>query len=437
MWGDCCTCGGFFDCVACADCAYGVGDMPAPRGWAMRHGHRKRLATPKRGRAALCAEIQGQGREVFGGRSKFKRSVGKKNESRFIDRRSQKMNSQIRTMARRAFHSDVLEALSSFSDDYQLDDDDDEELGFFQLNDLASAPKVSERVESVRRLGPMEKEVLAISCALRRHNVCLDAETLKSRAPFPSLQRQFLKQHGPQLCRNLQQCVQRPVSLKPAALSAEVQARFLEACKGPQALEGTLRPAFHGTAVQRLQSIFERGLLIPGQENGVKVVNGSAHGLGIYTAQVDAPSLSLGFCRGGPMLVCGVLDDSTRLQQGAIIGRHQVLSESEHVRHVGNAMVVFDQRRVAPLFQASWTTTSAGRQLPTVLFNWDRHAALVLRVRGPSPPPASAAARPDTRSNRRRVGDILRARLRERRLAGAGAAVVDFLERRAAARRRR
>merc|ERR1711953_483876 len=41
----------------------------------MRHGHMKRLVKPKRGKAALRAEANGQGSEVCPGRSAFKRSL--------------------------------------------------------------------------------------------------------------------------------------------------------------------------------------------------------------------------------------------------------------------------------------------------------------------------------------------------------------------------
>merc|ERR1711871_1233656 len=48
--------------------------MVDSRGWSARHGCRKRLGMPKKGKAAIRAEIQGQGKEVLRGRSAFKRS---------------------------------------------------------------------------------------------------------------------------------------------------------------------------------------------------------------------------------------------------------------------------------------------------------------------------------------------------------------------------
>merc|ERR1712039_1146441 len=129
--------------------------------------------------------------------------------------------------------------------------------------------------------------------------------------------------------------------------------RFLEACVGEGKASGRLTPAFHGTAQKNIGSILKQGLLIPGEGNSLPVVNGSAHGLGIYTGAcgLGGASLSHGFCRGGPMLICGVMDDAQPMQQYTL-GLRSVSAESEHVRHVGSAIVIFESRRVAPFFVA-------------------------------------------------------------------------------------
>merc|ERR1719384_1562939 len=96
-----------------------------------------------------------------------------------------------------------------------------------------------------------------------------------------------------------------------------------------------MRPAFHGTNAVNHKSIFNRGLLIPGQDNELQVIHGAAHGRGVYTANVDAAWLSKGFCTQPRMLVCAVLDSS------------------EVVRHVGDAMVVARSDHVVPLFEGA------------------------------------------------------------------------------------
>merc|ERR1712238_226701 len=101
---------------------------------------------------------------------------------------------------------------------------------------------------------------------------------------------------------------------------------------------GTLVPALHGTHENNLASIYKNGLVIPGKGNGVKVTNGSAYGVGIYTASMSVANMSRGYARGSnpPVLVCGVLDSA----------------HEDEVRHASGALVIFDERRVAPLFVA-------------------------------------------------------------------------------------
>jgi hypothetical protein len=163
-------------------------------------------------------------------------------------------------------------------------------------------------------------------------------------ADFARFCRKFIEEHGKQVCQSLQTCFRGPIQLKVAPLGEEKQRSFLDSCSSRH--EWTLRPAFHGTAAGNLPSIYMHGLLVPGVKNSVKVANGSAYGLGIYTAPLTNPSLSWGFCRGEPsMLVCGVLDNAD--------GSFRVERQSDEVLHVGGAMVICDAKRVAPLFVAT------------------------------------------------------------------------------------
>jgi len=110
------------------------------------------------------------------------------------------------------------------------------------------------------------------------------------------------------------------------------------------------------------------------------VENGSAHGVGIYTAHVGSTSLSKRFCDSDTLLVCAVCDTSqplvtddqkelpafvpsaTQVQtkfppryafQGRKYGNHEWKQESKEVRHVGSAVVVFEERCVVPVFTAT------------------------------------------------------------------------------------
>lgn len=116
-----------------------------------------------------------------------------------------------------------------------------------------------------------------------------------------------------------------------------------------------LVPAFHGTNLATFPSIFSRGLL-PAGTRGVKMAHGNAHGGGVYTANVESPELSAGFCfpRDQPrMLVCAVVDDTVKRQQPRRVGGFLVSMESEAVSYVGKAIVIRDSRFVAPLFVAA------------------------------------------------------------------------------------
>lgn len=66
---------------------------------------------------------------------------------------------------------------------------------------------------------------------------------------------------------------------------------------------------FHGTRAPCVRNILRLGLIVPGT-HGVRILNGSVHGVGIYTA--TSPSVSYGYtCERGFMFICvGAVDPS-------------------------------------------------------------------------------------------------------------------------------
>jgi len=165
------------------------------------------------------------------------------------------------------------------------------------------------------------------------------------------------------------------IELSVAPLSPTVVDRFMKIiCDKPST---RLRPAFHGTSVCNHSGIFKDGLLIPGQGNTLKVANGSAHGLGIYTANLNAAWLSRGFCDKPKILVCAVL------QTGA-------------VRHVFDAMVVFNAAHVVPLLvgegrrfhNCSHSPGMVNMGLPKQI----TVSELLPQIAGDVPPPGTATA---------------------------------------------
>jgi hypothetical protein len=262
----------------------------------MRHGHLKRLSKPKMGKAAVRPDIQGQGKEVHRGRSVFKRSVNPSNNwYGRCDWDNWKCKHKLRTSLRQLALADAHDNLDWEDDWWYFDDEDGDGVGPFvdpsdHVTEVAAPKKVS---------------VLEELCAKLKaqYGTFVEAESLKAcGGRFGQVQKSFLLQYGQQVCRELRDCTKSSMSLKPTSLSSGVQQRFLDA---HDTLQGTLRPGFHGTSSSNFPSIFERGLLIPGQGNDLRVVNGAVHGYGIYTAKVDSPGLSWGFCRDKKMLMRG------------------------------------------------------------------------------------------------------------------------------------
>lgn len=192
-------------------------------------------------------------------------------------------------------------------------------------------------------------------------------------ASFEGLQTAFMCEHGAKLKQELGPSVK----LVPAALSSTVQNQFLESVQNSGEVPDF---GYHGTARKNFSGIFNQGLRIPGS-GGVRVVNGSDHGVGIYTAKPGAAYLSRGFCDSEDMLVCGLVtakpemasDQATKPPRmvcqhrnhhkpGAnsassssapkMLGRFGVTRDDGIIREVGQARVVFKESYVAPLFIA-------------------------------------------------------------------------------------
>jgi len=169
-----------------------------------------------------------------------------------------------------------------------------------------------------------------------KHDAFLICDTLARDSEFFQFRWKFMELHGPLICENLRRLFNNSFNIRLAPLDGGVASTFMKACQG--GLAGKLRPAYHGTNEINLPFIYRQGLLIPGQNNGIKVANGSVYGMGIYTADVTNPNLSWSYAKGSlqKLLICGVIDD---------VGH----STAPEVKHAGSALVVFNPDRVAPL----------------------------------------------------------------------------------------
>merc|ERR1712194_20651 len=113
-----------------------------------------------------------------------------------------------------------------------------------------------------------------------------------------------------------------------------------------------IRAGFYGTHAQNFKSIFNCGLLVPGQSNRLVEQHSGVDERGVHVVQNHAAWLSFSFCTAPEMLVCAVLD-------------------AGHVTYLGDAMVVGRSAHVVPLFVAR------GRWLrnDSVALTWSRKAA--------------------------------------------------------------
>mmetsp|Transcript_82850 Transcript_82850/g.238035 ORF Transcript_82850/g.238035 Transcript_82850/m.238035 type:complete len:450 (-) Transcript_82850:229-1578(-) len=195
---------------------------------------------------------------------------------------------------------------------------------------------------------------------------------------FFALQRSFMHQHGSELRRDLSAAFDGPVELNAAPISQAVAARFMNFCSKAGGAE--LVPVYHGTNAKNHTSIFARGLLVPGHGNDVKVRNGLSHGTGIYTSKIGSAWLSRGFCTEPRVLVCGLWDDAVPVTVTKVLGNFQVTKESDSVRHIGAAIVVFDANRLVPLFEATARPRSQPSQLSRVLEAVDQQSGQIPRA---------------------------------------------------------
>jgi len=206
--------------------------------------------------------------------------------------------------------------------------------------------------------------------ALQDEEVPRQTAAERTESEWAKFQRRILRAHEWRILKELGPAT----TICPLDPEEAVKARFL---KSLPSLEHAISLGYHGTHSKNISSICKRGLLKPGH-GGVKVEHGSAHGVGIYTAKVGSASLSKQFVRGSTTLfVCAICDTSqptepivkqpfvpsstyfqTRFpkQHAGMrsLGQRNLLQESEEVIHVGDAMVVFDEGCVVPLFTADF-----------------------------------------------------------------------------------
>eukprot|EP00760_Papus_ankaliazontas_P023024 PhM_4_TR19121/c0_g1_i1/m.66722 len=127
-----------------------------------------------------------------------------------------------------------------------------------------------------------------------------------------------------------------------------------------------LEVVFHGTAAANIPSICCRGLLVPNTVSDVKVSNGSAYGVGVYTARV--PNISVSYARNTDLMfvvAAHITDSCLRSTNNNIL----VFDQAQHVCPI--ALMRFQsQRDTRPkrsvnVYVLDATPSDPNYQLPT------------------------------------------------------------------------
>ncbi|ELR24964.1 UBA/TSN domain containing protein [Acanthamoeba castellanii str. Neff] len=121
--------------------------------------------------------------------------------------------------------------------------------------------------------------------------------------------------------------------------------------------EDLARPsmAYHGTAEQNIESILDKGLLVPGKGKGKDVGHATDTGFwggGIYLSPNS--SMSVGYCRGGKkLLICSVLMGKTFQCTTLIHGADLMAGHDSHTAPGGQEWVIFNPAQVLPCYLVS------------------------------------------------------------------------------------
>ncbi|CAJ1406470.1 unnamed protein product [Effrenium voratum] len=226
-----------------------------------------------------------------------------------------------------------------------------------QATQAASQYQLAKQTPRRTRKGPEDAEVDHLTNNLQdryRMRLCCPELSQRSSDPFERLRFDFLSRFGGEVCSVLAPLYGDAV-LRAAPVAQPLRQRFKEQVEKHKE---KLQVVLHGTNEKNLNSIYQKGLLVPSCDNNVKVLHGSSHGKGIYTAKTINARLAYGFALGSSraLLVCGVIDDAVALPERVACGNHFITAQSDHVRHVGDAIVVFDESRLLPLFEVSHAT---------------------------------------------------------------------------------
>mmetsp|Transcript_66907 Transcript_66907/g.189125 ORF Transcript_66907/g.189125 Transcript_66907/m.189125 type:complete len:446 (+) Transcript_66907:64-1401(+) len=157
------------------------------------------------------------------------------------------------------------------------------------------------RVMRMTKRRPRLSQELAEKAAMSMDNIAAStrkkaeelADMLKERSDdFAWMRQSFLAIHQSSIEWGLGAVFGPDFDRRTVPLGSNVITQFMNSIQEMPLAE--IRPAFHGTNIANYDSIYQRGLLVPGQGNELTILHGAVHGSGVYTANVDAAWLSKG-----------------------------------------------------------------------------------------------------------------------------------------------
>jgi hypothetical protein len=200
---------------------------------------------------------------------------------------------------------------------------------------------------------------------------------------FHTFRRYFWDQNQSQITDSLRHMGCSITDLRLCPVSGSVQGKFMRRL-GELGVEPAV--AYHGTNISNMQNICDKGFLVPnkGGIDGIRVTNGSAYGIGIYTSKTA--DYSTGYCRAtSTMFVCAVIEAEDNQKTPNSWPDRQFPGRMNVTSH-GNIVVLFNEAQVIPLFllDFQWKHHTPGinsqQTLPTNNVDLDRHARKVLVI---------------------------------------------------------
>ena len=135
---------------------------------------------------------------------------------------------------------------------------------------------------------------------------------------------------------------------KDLAQAFEMQWMSFLQSYGDKSIDAKPKLAFHGTRAEKIGSITDKGLLVPGTLGVTHATDSGWYGKGIYLS--PNPDISMGYTQGGKMLVCAVLMGKIFKCPARCDGSPCKPGYDSHESPCGGEYVLFKAAQVLPCY---------------------------------------------------------------------------------------